>query len=212
MQISRAKESCYNKRARLYDSIIRIHILRSDSLDACTCGSLYCSAEPLPMGFTLPHTRLAFKRLRSLSCQRLGPPATLTTWVSLLYLRLTDPLEFRDAVLTWIHILTYTLHTTMRSSHETHGITPITHQIHVSYIVTNTFISYIQFSFHQTIIQQFHAIAHTKHTNSSACRSNNQAYLIHTAKPWINSRNQDHFCPILAQAKSLHLSYNNCLA
>ena len=137
MQISRAKESCYNKRARLYDSIIRIHILRSDSLDACTCGSLYCSAEPLPMGFTLPHTRLAFKRLRSLSCQRLGPPATLTTWVSLLYLRLTDPLEFRDAVLTWIHILTYTLHTTMRSSHETHGITPITYKFQVSYTITD---------------------------------------------------------------------------
>ncbi|QCD83863.1 hypothetical protein DEO72_LG2g4211 [Vigna unguiculata] len=74
--------------------------LRSDSLDACTRGGLYCSAEPLPMGFTLPHTRLAFKRLRPLSCQRLGPPATLTTWVSLLYLRLTDPLELQDAILT----------------------------------------------------------------------------------------------------------------
>ncbi|QCD94091.1 hypothetical protein DEO72_LG5g2170 [Vigna unguiculata] len=31
------------------------------------------------MGFTLPHTRLAFKHLRPLSCQRLGPLATLTT-------------------------------------------------------------------------------------------------------------------------------------
>jgi len=31
---------------------------QSDSLDACTCGGLYCSAEPLPMGFTLPCTRL----------------------------------------------------------------------------------------------------------------------------------------------------------
>jgi len=107
-----------------YDSIIRIHILRSDSLDACTCGGLYCFAEPLPMGFTLPHTRLAFKRLRPLSCQRLGPPTTLTTWVSLLYLRFTDPSELRDAILTWIHILIYTLHTTMRFPHETHGITP----------------------------------------------------------------------------------------
>jgi len=86
--------------ARHYNSIIRIHILGSDSLDARTRGGLYCSAEPLPMGFTLPHTRLAFKRLRPLSCQRLGPPATLTTWVSLLYMRLTDPLEFRDAILT----------------------------------------------------------------------------------------------------------------
>jgi len=52
------------------------------------------------MGFTLPHTRLAFKRLRPLSCQRLGPLATLTTWISLLYMRLTDPLEFRDVILT----------------------------------------------------------------------------------------------------------------
>jgi len=101
-------------------------MLRSDSLDACTRGGLYCSAEPLPMGFTLPLTRLAFKRLRPLSCQRLGPPATLTTWVSLLYLRLTDPLEFRDAILTWILILIYTLHATIKSPHGTHGITPIT--------------------------------------------------------------------------------------
>jgi len=31
-----------------------------------------------PMGFTLPLTRLAFKHLRPLSSQRLGPPATLT--------------------------------------------------------------------------------------------------------------------------------------
>ena len=109
-----------------YDSIIWIHILRSDSLDACTCGGLYCSAEPLPMGFTLPHTRLAFKRLRPLSCQRLGPPATLTTWVNVLYLRLTNLLEFRDAILTWILILIYTLHATIKSPHETLGITPIT--------------------------------------------------------------------------------------
>jgi len=115
MQHSRHKELCYSKQAGHYDSIIRIHMLRSDSLDACTCGGLYCSTEPLLMGFTLPHTRLALKRLRPLSCQRLGPPATLTTWVSLLYLRLTNPIEFRDAVLTWIHILTYTLHTTIRS-------------------------------------------------------------------------------------------------
>jgi len=158
MQHSTYRESCYSKQARHYDSIIRIHMLRSDSLDACTCGGLYCSAEPLPMGFTLPHTRLAFKRLRPLSCQRLGPPATLTTWVSLLYLRLTDPLEFRNAVLTWIHILTYTLHTTMGSPHETHGITPITHQIHVSHTLTTTFISYIQFSCLNTIIQHFEAI------------------------------------------------------
>ena len=99
--------------------------------------------KPFPMGFTLPHTRLAFKRLRPLSCQRLGSPATLTTWVSLLYLRLTDPLEFRDAILTWIHILTYTLHTTMRPPHETHGITPITHQIHVSYHIHHLYLKHL---------------------------------------------------------------------
>jgi len=146
MQHRRHRKSCYNKEAGPYDSIIRIHILRSDSLDVCTRGGLYCSAEPLPMGFTLPHTRLTFKHLRPLSCQRLRPPATLTTWVSLLYLRLIDPLEFRDAILTWIHILIYTLHTTMKSPHETHGITPITYNFHVSYTITTTFVSYIQFS------------------------------------------------------------------
>jgi len=75
---------------------------QSDSLDACTCGGLYCSADPLLLGFTLPRTRLAFKHLRPLSCQRLGPPAILTTWVSTLYVILTDSLEFQDAILTWI--------------------------------------------------------------------------------------------------------------
>jgi len=100
MQHSRHRELNYSKHTGHYDSIIWIHILRSDSLDACTRGGLYYSAEPLLMGFTLPHTRLAFKHLRPLSCQRLRPPATLTTWVSLLYLRLTDPLEFRNVILT----------------------------------------------------------------------------------------------------------------
>ena len=147
-----AQYSWYGNQTRHYDSIIRIHILRSDSPDACARGGLYCSAEPLPMGFTLPLTRLAFKRLRPLSCQRLGPPATLTTWVSLLYLRLTNPLEFRDTILTWILILIYTLLTTMRSPHETHGITPITYKFHVSHTTTTTFISYIKFSFHPTIM------------------------------------------------------------
>jgi len=56
----------------------------------------------LSMCFTLPLTRLAFKHLRSLYCQRLGPPTTLTTWVSTLYVRLTDSLECQDAILTWI--------------------------------------------------------------------------------------------------------------
>jgi len=146
MQHSRHRESCYSKQAGHYDSIIRINILRSDSLNACTCGGLYCSVEPSPMGFTLPHTRLAFKRLRPLSCHRLGSPATLTTRVSLLYMRLTGPLEFRDVVHTWIHILIYTLHATIKSSHETHGITPISHQSHVSYLITTTCYLNINFS------------------------------------------------------------------
>jgi len=86
-------------------------MIRSNLRDACACDGLYCSTEPLPMSFTLPHIRLAFKHLRSLSCQRLGPSTTLTTWISLLYVRLTDPLEFRDAILTWILILIiYTTH------------------------------------------------------------------------------------------------------
>jgi len=139
IQHSKYRESCYSKQAIHYDSIIRINILRSDSLDACTRGDLYCSTEPLPMSFTLPRTRLTFKHLRPLSCQRLRPPATLTTWVSLLYLRLTDPLEFRDAILTWIHILIYTLHATLKSPHETHGITPITYHFHVSHATTTTY-------------------------------------------------------------------------
>jgi len=43
------------------------------------------TVESLPMGFTLPRTRLAFKHLRPLSCQRLWSFTTLTTWVSTLY-------------------------------------------------------------------------------------------------------------------------------
>ncbi|QCE11725.1 hypothetical protein DEO72_LG10g2961 [Vigna unguiculata] len=57
MQISKHRESCYDRQAGHYDSIIRINMLRSDSLEAYTCGGLYYSAEPLPMGVTLPHTR-----------------------------------------------------------------------------------------------------------------------------------------------------------
>ena len=75
---------------------------QSDSMDVCTCGGLYCFAEPIANGFHLPCTRLAFKHLRPLSYQRLGSPATLTTWVSTLYVRLTGSLEFHDAILTWI--------------------------------------------------------------------------------------------------------------
>jgi len=54
------------------------------------------------MGLTLPLTRLAFKHLRPLSCQRLGHLTTLTTRVSTLYVRLIDSLECQNAILTWI--------------------------------------------------------------------------------------------------------------
>jgi len=153
MQHSRHRESCYSKQVGHYDSIIRINILGSDSLDACTCGGLYCSAEPLPMGFTLPHTRLAFKHLRQLSCQRLRPPATLTTWVSLLYLRLTDPLEFQDAVLTWILTLIYIHYTSVWKLPTRLMELRLSHTKFMFHALYTTFISNIQFSCKVSTIQ-----------------------------------------------------------
>jgi len=96
--------------------------------NVCTCGGLYCSTEPMPMSFTLPHTRLVHDHLRPLSCQRLVPPATLTTWTSLLYVSLTDSLECQDAALLeslfqYIHIkhIPYTYsHTYMLISYQTY--------------------------------------------------------------------------------------------
>ena len=61
------------------NSIIWIHVVKSDSLVACTCDGLYYSVESLSMDFILPHTRLVHDHLRSLSCQKLGHPTTLTT-------------------------------------------------------------------------------------------------------------------------------------
>jgi len=91
-----------NKTLRLKTRLIWIHIIsRIHRMFALVAASTALQSQ-LPMGFTLPLTRLAFKHLRSLSCKRLGPPATLTTWVSTLYVRLTDSLECQDAVLTWI--------------------------------------------------------------------------------------------------------------
>ena len=49
--------------------------MKSDSLETCTYGGLYYSVKPLPMGFTLLHTRLIHDHLRSL----LGPLTTFTT-------------------------------------------------------------------------------------------------------------------------------------
>ena len=53
------------KHKRHSNSIIRIHVMKSESLGTCTCGGLYCSAQPLPMDFILPHTRLIHDHLRS---------------------------------------------------------------------------------------------------------------------------------------------------
>jgi len=77
------------------------------------------------MGFTLPCTRLAFKHLRPLSYQRLGPPATLTTWVSTLYMRLTDCLKVQDAILE--SLLNYIIrhhHETFAGLHPNNEVTP----------------------------------------------------------------------------------------
>jgi len=84
---------------RPYNSIIQIHVMRMNSLVACTCGGLYCFAEPLTMGFTLPRITLFHDHLSPLSCQRLRSPATLITWTSLLYMSLSDSLECQDTTL-----------------------------------------------------------------------------------------------------------------
>jgi len=76
------------------------------------------------MGFTLPRTRLAFKNLRPLFCQRLGPPATLTTWVSTFYVRLTNSLDFQDmqslleSLLNYIMMHHHKTFVELRSNHE----------------------------------------------------------------------------------------------
>jgi len=95
--------------ARPSNSIIRINIKISKSLDACTCVGVYCSAEPLSMGFTLPRTRLVHDHLWSLSYQRLGPPATLATWINMLYVRLIDSLEFQMQPCLNPYLIIYTI-------------------------------------------------------------------------------------------------------
>jgi len=144
------------------NSIIRINIKRSDSLDACTCGGLYCPAEPLSMSFTLPPTRLVHDCLGPLSCQRLEPPTTLITWISLLYVSLTDSLELQDATLleslpNYIHY-----NTIMKSYQETHRITSNSYQNYVytpnSYVTSSIIISYANA---QHISVPLHSIKHT---------------------------------------------------
>ena len=91
-----------NQKTLTQDTIIRIHIIsRIHRMLAPVVASTTLQSQ-LPMSFTLPLTRLVFKHLRPLSCQRLGPPTTHTTWVSTLYVRLTNSLECQDAILTWI--------------------------------------------------------------------------------------------------------------
>ena len=64
---------------RTQTQLIRIHIIsRIHRMFALVVASIALQSQ-LPMGFTLPLTRLAFKHLRPLFCQRLGPPTTLTT-------------------------------------------------------------------------------------------------------------------------------------
>ena len=82
--------------------IIQIHIISQIHWMLALVAASTTLQSQLPMGFTLPLTRLAFKHLRPLFCQRLGPPTTLTTWVCMLYVRLTDFLECQDAIFTWI--------------------------------------------------------------------------------------------------------------
>ena len=74
----------------------------------------------------------------------------------------------------------------MKSHQEIHGITPTTLIIYVPHTKITTFISNSQLACYHTTNQQFHAITHTKRTNSSTYRSSNHAYSRHIAKPWIN--------------------------
>jgi len=92
------------------------------------------------MGFTLPRTKLVHDHLRPLSCQRLGPPTTFTTWISLLYVSPTNSLECQDATLLESLSNYIYYNTIIRSSQEIHGITSSPYHIHVltpnSHIIT----------------------------------------------------------------------------
>jgi len=66
-QVIKNKQHVTANNRRPSNLIIRIHVMKSNSLETCTCGGLYYSIEPLPKGFTLPHTRLVHDHLRSLS-------------------------------------------------------------------------------------------------------------------------------------------------
>jgi len=144
---------------RLSNSIIRIYIKRLDSWDACTCGGLYYSAELLPMGFTLPRTRLVHNHLVTLSCQRLD---LLLLSPLLLYVSLTDSLEFQNAIL--LKSLSNCIHynTTMKSRQESHEITS-THAMSIFLTPNPRSISSIIISCQCLTNQPIHVSSHVKH-------------------------------------------------
>jgi len=63
----------------------------------------------------------------------------------------------------------------MKSPHETHGITPISHQIHDSHTITTTFISNIQVSCKFSTKQP-----------KSMCYSCNISIVVHRAKNFMH--------------------------
>ena len=82
------------KTLRLKTRLSGIHIISQIHRMLALVVASTALQSQLPMSFTLPLTRLVFKYLR--------PPTSLTTWVSTLYVRLTNSLECQDAILTWI--------------------------------------------------------------------------------------------------------------
>jgi len=129
---------------RSSNSINQIHVIKLDSLETCTCSSIYYSAERLSMSFTIPHTRLVHDHLRPLSYQRLRPPTTLTTRTNLLFMSLTDPLECQYVILLesishYIHYFV-THRISPWNSHIIHMISHINYHLmlNTSIIVQNT--------------------------------------------------------------------------
>jgi len=61
----------------IYNSIIWIFTLISNSGNLCTCSDLYYYAEPLSMSFTLQHTRLEVKPLDLLLLSPIPYPSLL---------------------------------------------------------------------------------------------------------------------------------------
>jgi len=113
------------------NSIIRINIKRSDSLNACTYGGLYYSRESLSMGFTLPCTRLVWwssrvsillKTKTSYNSHHLNQSALYEFYW---FLELQD-VTLLESLSNYIHY-----NTTMRSPQEAHGIMSNSYHIHV---------------------------------------------------------------------------------